>query len=184
MSYSTLSELLNCELWSPDFPTPESRLRTPRLWTPRLRTLDYATLDYTTQDYTTSMASIKRFEEIHAWQLARQLTGRVYAITKRPPFDQDWGLKNQIRAASGSTMHNIAEGFDAGSDAEFARFLRYTRRSATEVQSELYAAFDQQYISNQEFTELYDLAEQCKKATNGLIQYLSPKSGSPKSGSL
>lgn len=78
-------------------------------------------------------------------------------------------------------MHNIAEGFDAGSDAEFARFLRYTRRSATEVQSELYVALDQQYISHPEFTELYDLAEQCKKATNGLIRYLSPESRSPES---
>jgi four helix bundle protein len=120
------------------------------------------------------MAAITRFEEIQAWQLARKLTLRIYELTKHQPFDRDWSLKNQIRDAAGSTMHNIAEGFDAGSDAEFARFLRYTRRSATEVQSELYVALDQRYITPQEFSELYALAEQCKKATNGLIRYLSP----------
>lgn len=55
------------------------------------------------------MASITRFEEIQAWQLARKLTLRVYELTKRQPFDHDWSLKNQIRDAAGSTMHNIAK---------------------------------------------------------------------------
>lgn len=118
------------------------------------------------------MSSITHFEDIQAWQLARKLTVRVYEIVKRPPFDRDWSLKNQICDAAGSAMHNIAEGFDAGSDPEFARFLRYARRSATEVQSELYVALDQTYILPQEFTELYNLADQCKKAINGLLRYL------------
>ena len=44
-------------------------------------------------------------------------------------------------------MHNIAEGFDSGTNAEFIRFLRYAKRSCTEVQSELYVALDEEYIS-------------------------------------
>lgn len=123
------------------------------------------------------MAVITRFEEIRAWQLARQLTNEVYNVTRRPAFRRDWGLVNQIRDASGSVMHNIAEGFDAGSDAEFARFLRYARRSATEVQSELYVAHDQSYIQVEEFQQLYDLSGQCRNAINGFIRYLNtPKS--------
>lgn len=69
-------------------------------------------------------------------------------------------------------MHNIAEGFDSGSDKEFIRFLVYTRRSATEVQSQLYLALDQTYITESEFQHLTHLAEECKKTINGFIRYL------------
>lgn len=118
------------------------------------------------------MATIQHFEDIEAWQLARKMTTRIYALSKRAPFSQDQDLKGQIQAASGSAMHNIAEGFDAGSDAEFMRFLRYARRSASEVQSELYLALDQQYISTTEFYETYNLAKQCKHKINALLSYL------------
>ena len=65
---------------------------------------------------------IERFEDIEAWQLARELTRKVYCLTKQPKFVQDYGLKSQIQNAAGSSMHNIAEGFDSESNAEFVRF--------------------------------------------------------------
>jgi len=55
---------------------------------------------------------------------------------------------------------------------EFVRFLGYARRSATEVQSQLYVAADQGYISQEQFDRIYDLAGQCKKLINGFINYL------------
>ena len=90
---------------------------------------------------------IERFEDIEAWQpveslqverLAYELTRKVYRLTKKPGFAKDYGLKRQIQDAAGSSMHNIAEGFDSETNAEFIRFLRYAKRSCTEVQSELY----------------------------------------------
>jgi len=89
---------------------------------------------------------IERFEDIDAWQLARELTRKVYDLTKKTKFTHDFGLKKQIQDAAGSSMHNIAEGFDSETNPEFIRFLRYAKRSCTEVQSELYVALDQQYI--------------------------------------
>ena len=62
---------------------------------------------------------IKRFEDIEAWQLARRLTRKVYCLTKKPEFSRDLGLRGQIQDAAGSSMHNIAEGFDSESNAEF-----------------------------------------------------------------
>jgi four helix bundle protein len=56
---------------------------------------------------------IERFEDIEAWQLARELTRKVYDLTKKPKFAHDLGLKRQIQDAAGSSMHNIAEGFDS-----------------------------------------------------------------------
>lgn len=116
---------------------------------------------------------ITRFEDIEAWQLARELTKAIYAATRKPAFAKDWGLKDQITRAAGSTMHNICEGFDAGGDTEFSRFLRYAQRSCSEVQSELYVALDQEYLSKQEFDDLYSLAGQTKNAIGGFIKYLT-----------
>ena len=69
-------------------------------------------------------------------------------------------------------MHNIAEGFDSESNAEFVRFLRYAKRSCTEVQSELYVALDQQYITKAEFQDVYDHAGRTRAAIRGFIKYL------------
>ena len=69
-------------------------------------------------------------------------------------------------------MHNIAEGFDAESNAEFVRFLRYAKRSCTEVQSELYVALDQDYITKIEFQDVYDHAGRTRAAIRGFIKYL------------
>ena len=94
--------------------------------------------------------TIKNFEDIKAWQIARTLTGYVYELTRKERFSRDFALRDQIQRAAGSIMHNIAEGFESGSDAEFARFLKMARRSAGEVQSELYLAVDCQYITSED----------------------------------
>ena len=115
---------------------------------------------------------IKRFEDIEAWQLARELTRKVYGLTKKAKFARDFGLKRQIQDAAGSSMHNIAEGFDSETNNEFVRFLRYAKRSCTEVQSELYMAMDQQYITKAEFHDVYDHAGRTRATIRGFIKYL------------
>ncbi len=115
---------------------------------------------------------IERFEDIEAWQLARELTQKVYRLTKKPGFAKDHGLKKQVQDAAGSSMHNIAEGFDAETNAEFIRFLRYVKRSCTEVQSELYVALDEKYISSNEFEDVYEQAGRTRAAIRGFINYL------------
>lgn len=119
------------------------------------------------------MALIKRFEEIKAWQAARVLMQEVYRVTNEGAFSKDFALRDQIRRAAGSCMHNIAEGFEAGTRPEFVRFLRYSLRSTVEVQSQLYAALDQSYIPQAEFDTLYTHAEGLKHQLNGFIAYLS-----------
>ncbi len=115
---------------------------------------------------------IERFEDIEAWKLARELARQVYQLTKKKEFSLDYGLKRQVRDAAGSSMHNIAEGFDSETNAEFIRFLRYAKRSCSEVQSELYIALDERYISANEFEKVYDQARQTRAAIRGFINYL------------
>ena len=117
--------------------------------------------------------TITRFEDIEGWKLARELTRTVYSATKEQAFSKDYGLRDQIQRAAGSVMHNIAEGFDAGSNAEFVRFLRYAQRSSTEVKSQLYAALEQNYITDEQFQVIYEQATQTHKRIGGFIRYLT-----------
>ncbi len=116
---------------------------------------------------------IDRFEDVQAWQEARVLANLVYDATEVGAFARDFALRNQIRDAAGSVMHNIAEGFEAGSDAEFVRFLKIARRSASEVQSELYLALDRKYLTAETFQPIYDQATRVKKLINAFIGYLN-----------
>jgi four helix bundle protein len=118
---------------------------------------------------------IKRFEDVVAWQKARVLTKEIYLLVSQDQLKGDYGLVDQIRRASGSIMHNIAEGFDAGSDAEFVRFLRYSYRSASEVQSQLYMVLDIYGIEKTSFDKYYESATEIKQIISGLIGYLLRK---------
>jgi four helix bundle protein len=116
--------------------------------------------------------AIERFEDIESWQLARCLTNAVYDVAAVGLFARDFGLRDQITRAAGSVMHNIAEGFDGGSNSEFAKFLRYAQRSCTEVQSQLYVALDRKYVTQPQFDSLYEQAAKTHAKIGAFIRYL------------
>ena len=118
------------------------------------------------------MTNIKNFEELISWQKSRELAGYVYKLTRQEKFPRDFGLRDQIQRAASSVMHNIAEGFESGSDPEFVRFLKMARRSAGEVQSQLYLALDIGYITEDERRKAYILATEVKRLINGMMTYL------------
>ena len=118
------------------------------------------------------MTTIKNFEELRAWQKARELAGYVYDLTRKEFFSRDYGLRDQIQRAASSVMHNIAERFESGSDPEFVRFLKMARHSGGEVQSQLYLAMDLRYITEAERQKAYLLAVEVKQLINGMMTYL------------
>ena len=122
------------------------------------------------------MATFRTFEDITAWQRARELTRQIYKLTSATEFSRDFGLKDQIRRASISIMSNIAEGFERSGTGEFSQFLATAKGSAGEVRSQLYVAFDQQYITRDTFTELNLSVTEISKMVAGLMDYLK-KSG-------
>lgn len=119
------------------------------------------------------MATFRSFEEIDAWQKARELVKKVYAITKERAFSQDYGLKDQIRRASISAMANIAEGYERDGTREFIQFLSIAKGSTGEVKSHLYAALDQEYITPADFETLSSLAAETGSMIAGLMAYLN-----------
>jgi four helix bundle protein len=118
------------------------------------------------------MATIVRFEDLDAWKMARELTREIYRITKYDRFSRDFGLVNQIREASVSVMSNVAEGFERDGNKELCNFLSIGKGSAGEVRSQLYDAFDQDYISREDFDAVYDKATASGRVIAGLSNYL------------
>jgi len=116
--------------------------------------------------------AIERFEDIEAWKVARELTQQIYSATAQGEFTHDYGLRDQIQRAAVSIMANISEGFDSQSNRAFVQFLGYALRSATEVQSHLYVALDQEYISQDVFDDLYQGAVKAKSIIHGFMRYL------------
>ncbi len=121
------------------------------------------------------MAKFERFEDIIAWQKARQLVGEIYTASSNGKFNKDFGLKDQIRRASVSVMLNIAEGFARRGDKQFGQFLHISQGSVAEVQSALYIALDQKYVDKDSFDQLYNQCTEISKMLSGLITYLRPK---------
>jgi four helix bundle protein len=118
------------------------------------------------------MATIERHEDIQGWQRARELTKFVYAITKQDAFARDFSLKDQIRRAAVSVMSNIAEGFERGGRAEFIQFLSIAKSSTAEVQSQLYVALDQEYVTPEQFDKGYKLCDETMRLIGGFMAYL------------
>lgn len=116
---------------------------------------------------------IRRFEDIVAWQKARELVKVIYQMTNElEKFRKDFGLKDQIRRAAVSSMSNIAEGFARTSDKEFANFLNIARGSVAEVQSQLYVALDLGYINKNAFNTAYALADETSRLLTNFMKYL------------
>ena len=97
------------------------------------------------------MATFKRFEDIIAWQKARELCKLIKVYTDHAVSSKDFKLLSQINGSAGSAMDNIAEGFERGGNKEFIQFLFISEGPAGEVRSQLYRALDNKYISEKEF---------------------------------
>jgi four helix bundle protein len=118
------------------------------------------------------MGKINRFEDIQAWQKARELNREIYSATGASSFTKDFSLRDQIRRASVSIMANIAEGFGRKSKKEFSNFLNMAHGSAAEVQCHLYVALDLQYVNQENFEVLYSKTEEVSRMIQGFMKYL------------
>src|SRR6266850_7927086 len=119
------------------------------------------------------MASITFFEDLVAWQKARRLVGRVYALIEEGRTRRDFKLADQLRSAAVSVMSNVAEGFERRNPRDFRRFLLIAKASSAELQSLLYVATDAGYISESELTSLMSEARELSRIIGGLINVVS-----------
>lgn len=122
------------------------------------------------------MATITRFEEIEAWQTARQLTKMVYSLSRQGAFARDFGLRDQMRRAAVSILSNIAEGFESRTPAQFVDYLGRAKASAGELRAQTYVAMDQAYMDAQQFAALHDLVDKASRQLSRFMAYLESNS--------
>ncbi|MBO4614639.1 MAG: four helix bundle protein [Bacteroidales bacterium] len=118
------------------------------------------------------MATVSSFEELDIWKQAREICMSVYEITCHENFNNDFRFCSQIRAAAGSIMDNIAEGFEREGNKEFIQFLFYAKGSCGELRSQLIRACDWKYITNEEFNKLKEDASKISTGIYNFIKYL------------
>ena len=116
--------------------------------------------------------AVKRFEDLEIWKEARELCRVVYEITSSVSFQKDFKLRDQMRASSGSTMDNIAEGFNRGGNKEFYQFLSVSLGSTGELRSQTYRAFDNKYIDEVQNNDLMQRTDSLGRKIYKLMQYL------------
>lgn len=119
------------------------------------------------------MATITRFEEIEAWQTARELTRRIYRLTRDGQFARDISLCDQMRRAAVSVLSNIAEGYESRTSTLFREYLGRAKASAGELRAQGYVALDAGYITQAEFDTIFELCDKCSRQIFRFMQYLA-----------
>lgn len=118
------------------------------------------------------MASIKTFEELNCWKMGRELRQEVSRMINTFPDYEKYDLISQMRRASRSVTHNIAEGYGRFHHKENIQFCRIARGSLHELIDQFITASDEGYISNDEFEKMKCQTNNCITVLNGYIRYL------------
>ena len=119
------------------------------------------------------MATIRKFEDLEIWQIARELNKEIIELTKTSELKRDFGLKDQMMRSSESVMNNIAEGFGRAGRLEFIQFLSISRGSVNELKSQLTQSFDKKYFNETKFCSLIAETEKLNNKTAAFINYLN-----------
>jgi four helix bundle protein len=115
------------------------------------------------------MGTIKNFEDLAIWQMARGIVKQIYSGFRK---SKDFGFRDQITRAGVSVMNNISEGFCRNSDAEFKQFLNIAKGSIGEVKNMYYIDEDLNYITTEEALKRRDKSRQLINSISKFIQYL------------
>jgi four helix bundle protein len=115
---------------------------------------------------------IEKFEDIKVWQDSRCFVNQIYKIIGESKIKNDYTLKDQIQGAALSIMNNIAEGFERNNNKEYIRFLQYSKASAGEVRSMLLLAKDLNYITQEQFTGVYEDSLNLGSQLSNFMKYL------------
>jgi four helix bundle protein len=112
--------------------------------------------------------AVRAFEDLIAWQKARELVREVMRFTAEPPLAARRAYRDQLERAAISAMSNIAEGYERGGRAEFYQFLSIAEASCAEVRSLLYVALDAELIDQPTFDRLHGHARETARVIGGL----------------
>jgi four helix bundle protein len=125
-----------------------------------------------------SVAKINSFKDFDAFKKCREFTKRVGMLFRTPKCMREQELVRQARRASISILSNFAEGYEREGNKEFVQFLATSKGSIGELRAQLIWAFDQGYLTDEQYETADRLGEDATNMVGGLMVYLS-KSGVP-----
>ncbi|MCK5328671.1 MAG: four helix bundle protein [Candidatus Latescibacteria bacterium] len=109
------------------------------------------------------------------WQKAMRLVTEIYRYTKAFPQDERYGLISQLRRSSVSLPSNRTEGYGRNSTQDYVRFLRVANGSLFELQTQLEIARNLGFLSEEDFSELFELSREIERMLSSLIRKITPK---------
>ena len=118
------------------------------------------------------MEKVRTFEDLNCWKAGRELRKEISVLIKTFPQNENFELKSQMRRASRSVTHNIAEGYGRFHFKENVQFCRVSRGSLYELSDQLITAFDEGYIDEDYLQKLKLKVRECIMIINGYINYL------------
>ena len=121
------------------------------------------------------MSEFKSYKDLVAWQKGIQLVTEIYALTRTFPADEKFGLTSQLNRAAVSVPSNIAEGWGRETSKNFIQFLRNSRGSIKEIQTQLIIAKNLGYITSEKFEAVTGMSEEAGKIIHGLIKSIERK---------
>lgn len=119
------------------------------------------------------MATIKSFEDIEIWQLARKINKEIFPFLQSLIETKNFELCKQLERSIGSIMDNVAEGFERDGTREFIQFLAVSKGSAGEARSQLYRALDRGLINEDQFIRFQTDLKVIEDKIGRFIHYLN-----------
>ena len=119
------------------------------------------------------MATVYRFEDLEIWQPTRKLYQQVSKLAEKLKKNHDYRFAEQMKAAIGSVMDNIAEGFERNIRLEFLNSLRIAKGECGELRSQFYRCLDNKYVTQQEFGEYCEEVDKVSKKIATFVKYLN-----------
>jgi four helix bundle protein len=113
------------------------------------------------------------FQKLRVWQVAKELTVKIYKLTQKTPFSKDYGFKDQIQRAAVSIPSNIAEGDESGSDRLSVRYFYIAKGSTAELMTQLIIANEIGFIDAVTKNQLVD---DCDKLSSMLTKLIKSRS--------
>ena len=119
---------------------------------------------------------MKSYKDLIVWQKSMKLVSEIYSVTRSFPEEEKFGLVSQMRPSAVSIPSNIAEGYGRGSKVEYARYVKISRGSMYELDTQVEIAKTQDFINIEHYKHLMGNLEEIGKMLNGLVNALQKTS--------
>ena len=118
---------------------------------------------------------IRSYQDLIVWQKSMEMVKLIYSLTKRLPKEETYGLSDQLRRAAVSIPSNIAEGAGRFNTKDYVHFLRISRGSKNEIETQLLICEQLGYLSKEDISESLQLCDEIGKMLNAMLLKLTSK---------